>query len=309
LQGTGQEVGVPLVSHPAIKAVGFTGSRFGGLALAKVAAARREPIPVYAEMSSVNPIVILPGALGSRSETMATGLAGSVSMGVGQFCTNPGLVLLPEGEASEAFIASFASQMDASKGGTALHQGIANAYQTSTSTKKAHASVSTVVGIESKNPAGVAPYIFRATAASLLVDESLTSETFGPSTMLVTYSSPQELVDVIEGLEGQLTGTIQYDPTDLPLNPNLLSALQSRVGRIVLNGYPTGVEVCHSMVHGGPFPATSDGRSTSVGTGAIYRFTRYVCYQDMVNDALPAELKDGNPLGIWRTIDGQLSTK
>ena len=309
LQGTGQEVGVPLVSHPAIKAVGFTGSRFGGLALAKVAAARREPIPVYAEMSSVNPIVILPGALGSRSESMATGLAGSVSIGVGQFCTNPGLVLLPEGEASDAFIASFASQMDASKGGTALHQGIANAYQTSTSTKKAHASVSTVVGIESKNPAGVAPYIFRATAASLLVDESLTSETFGPSTMLVTYSSPQELVDVIEGLEGQLTGTIQYDPTDLPLNPNLLSALQSRVGRIVLNGYPTGVEVCHSMVHGGPFPATSDGRSTSVGTGAIYRFTRYVCYQDMVNDALPAELKDGNPLGIWRTIDGQLSTK
>ena len=307
LQGTGQEVGVPLVSHPAIKAVGFTGSRFGGLALAKVAAARKEPIPVFAEMSSINPVVVLPGALAARGSAIAGGLAGSVTMGVGQFCTNPGLVLLPEGAEADTFMASFAAQMDETKGGTALHAGIASAYQVSTASKRAHGSISTLVGIDSESPAGVAPYIFRTTATSLLIDESLTSETFGPSTMLVTYASNDELIDVIEGLEGQLTGTIQYDPSDLPISPDLISALQARVGRILLNGFPTGVEVCHSMVHGGPFPATSDGRSTSVGTGAIYRFTRSLCFQDMVAGGLPAELKDGNPLGIWRTVNGQLT--
>lgn len=307
LQGTGQQVGVPLVSNPAIKAVGFTGSRFGGMALSKVAAARKEPIPVYAEMSSVNPVILLQGALGSRGESLANGLAGSVSLGVGQFCTNPGLVMLPEGSASEAFISTFSSKMDESKGGTALHPGIAHAYRSSTDAKQKYDKVATLVALDSPNPTGVAPFIFRTTASALINDPSLTGEIFGPSTMLVTYASTEELVEVIESLEGQLTGTIQYDASDLPLNEDALLALQSRVGRLILNGFPTGVEVCHSMVHGGPFPATSDGRSTSVGTGAIYRFTRAFCYQDMIGEALPAELQEGNPLGIWRTVDGQLS--
>ncbi|NQV73049.1 aldehyde dehydrogenase (NADP(+)) [bacterium] len=307
LQGTGQEVGTPLVSHPAIKAVGFTGSRFGGLALAKVAAARREPIPVYAEMSSINPIVLLPGALEKSGEALAAGLAGSVSMGVGQFCTNPGLVLLPEGPDADRFMVNFASLMDESKGGTALHSGIAKAYKTSTSEKSKNEAVTTLVGIDASEGASVAPWIFRTTASSLLHDLSLTDEVFGPSTTLATYTSMAELVGLIQSLEGQLTGTIQYDPSELPLNTELLGALQSRVGRLILNGFPTGVEVCHSMVHGGPFPATSDGRSTSVGTGAICRFTRSFCFQDMVAEGLPNELKDGNPLGIARTVNGQLS--
>lgn len=307
LQGKGQDVGVPLVSHPAIKAVGFTGSRFGGLALAKIAAARSEPIPVYAEMSSVNPVVVLPGALAKRSEAIASGLAGSVSMGVGQFCTNPGLVFVPEGPLAETFVANFASQMDASKGGTALHQGIASAYRTASTEKSSNPSISTLVGLESASPSAMAPWIFKVAATSLINDRSLTSEVFGPSTTLVTYANLDELSRVIEGLEGQLTGTIQYDESDLPLSSDLLDVLQQKVGRLVMNSFPTGVEVCDSMVHGGPFPATSDGRSTSVGTGAIYRFTRAFCYQDMLQDSLPAALQNGNPLGIWRTVNGSLS--
>ena len=307
LQGTGQEVGVPLVSHPAIKAVGFTGSRFGGLAIAKIAAARKEPIPVYAEMSSVNPVVVLKGALAARSTAIAAGLVGSVTMGVGQFCTNPGLVFLPEGAAAEAFVAEFAGQMDASKGGVALHPGIAKAYKTASSEKSKNNNMTTVVGLEGTGPSSMAPWIFSVRAASLINDQSLTSEVFGPSTTLVTYANMDELIAVLNGLEGQLTGTIQYDAADLPLNEDLIGALQQKTGRLVMNSFPTGVEVCHSMVHGGPFPATSDGRTTSVGTGAIYRFTRAFCYQDMMQDALPDALKDGNPLGIWRAINGAMT--
>jgi len=309
LQGTGQDVGVPLVAHPAIKAVGFTGSRFAGLALAKVAAARKEPIPVYAEMSSINPVVLLSGALSERSDAVALGLAGSVSMGVGQFCTNPGLVFLPEGNATEAFIATFSNLMDESKGGTTLHSGIAQAYWESTKSKNEHGAVTTLVGFPTNEPSRVAPWIFRTTAASVLKDESLTSETFGPSTMLVTYASNDELVALLQAMEGQLSGTIHYQPSDLPLNGALISALQSKVGRLILNNFPTGVEVCPSMVHGGPYPATSDGRSTSVGTGSIHRFTRPFCFQDMVHDALPPALQDGNPLGIVRLVNGQLTDK
>ena len=305
LQGTGQEVGAPLVAHPAIKAVGFTGSRFAGLALSKIASERKEPIPVFAEMSSINPVVILEGALAERSESLAAGLAGSVSMGVGQFCTNPGLVFLPEGSAAETFVSQFASQMDASKGGVALHAGIAAAYTQSVTVKDENSNVETVVAATPSEGSRVSPWIFRTTAAALLQDDALAAETFGPSTTLITYSDSAELAKLISSLEGQLSGTLQYADSDLPLNDGVVSAMRSRVGRLLLNGFPTGVEVCGAMVHGGPFPATTDGRSTSVGTLAIHRFTRPFCYQAFVQDALPAELKDGNPLGIWRTVDGE----
>jgi len=304
LQGTGQSVGVPLVSHPAIKAVGFTGSRLAGLALAKVASERAEPIPVFAEMSSINPIVVLKGALADRSEAISEGLAGSVSLGVGQFCTNPGTVLLPEGEQADAFAAHFASLMDSSKGGTTLHAGIASAYDRATLQTDAHESVETLAATPN-DPASnrVNPWIFRTNTEALLSDTSLTAETFGPSTTLVTYRDEAELIRLIDSLEGQLTATIQADSEDLPFSQNLTAALRKRVGRLIVNSFPTGVEVCHSMVHGGPFPATSDGRSTSVGTAAIERFSRAFCYQGFPGDALPDELKDGNPLGIWRTTD------
>jgi len=308
LQGTGQEVGVPLVQHPAIKAVGFTGSRFAGLALSKIAAERAEPIPVFAEMSSVNPIVVLENALANRSESLAEGLAGSVSMGVGQFCTNPGTVFLPAGEAADAFATRFAASMDDSKGGTTLHAGIARAYDAATSKTHGNASVETLTSTPNDlSVSRVNPWIFRTTADALLSDSSLADEMFGPSTTLVTYRTEDELISVVDQLEGQLTGTIQADDEDLPLNPDLIDALKNRVGRLIVNSYPTGVEVCHAMVHGGPFPATSDGRSTSVGTAAIERFARPFCYQGFPDSALPEALRDGNPLGIWRTVDGSRS--
>ncbi len=308
LQGTGQDVGAPLVKHPAMKAVGFTGSRFGGLALTKIASERDEPIPVYAEMSSINPIVVLKGALRSRADALAAGLVGSVSMGVGQFCTNPGMILLPEGDEADAFAGNFAALMDDSKGGTTLHAGIARAYDSATSRIHSNSEVQTLSSTDNEVQNNrVNPWIFRTTASAVLADESLSQETFGPSSMLVTYNSEEELIDLIGGLEGQLTGTIQHDDTDLPLSSALISALRNRVGRMILNSYPTGVEVGNAMVHGGPFPATSDGRSTSVGTAAIERFTRAFCYQGFPEASLPDALKNGNPLGIWRTQDGELT--
>ncbi len=305
LQGTGPDVGIPLVEHPAIKAVGFTGSRSGGLAIAERAAARKEPIPVFAEMSSINPIVVRPNALANRSEAMAMGLAGSVSLGVGQFCTNPGLVLLPAGNNAETFIGAFSRAMDESRGGTALHAGIAHAYESATQERAQHASVETLAST-ANNPGAnrVNPWIFRTSVASLLADDSLTSEAFGPSTTIVTYADDDELLRVIKSLEGQLTMTVQADDADHPLDARIVAALQNRCGRLIMNGFPTGVEVCSAMVHGGPFPSTTDARSTSVGTGAIERFSRPFCFQDLPAAMLPDALKDGNPLGIWRLING-----
>jgi len=309
LQGTGQAVGVPLVQHPAMKAVGFTGSRFAGLALARLAAERPEPIPVFAEMSSVNPVVMLPGALEDRSEALAQGLAGSVSMGVGQFCTNPGLVFVPAGAAADAFAAQLSAAIDESKGGIALHAGIAKAYRQAIHERTALSAVTTVASAgddDDDASARMNPWVFRTTLAALSENEALAGEAFGPSTTLVTYDSLDELSCVLMGMEGQLTGTVHYADADMPLSDMLLAALQDRCGRLILNGFPTGVEVCHAMVHGGPYPSTSDGRTTSVGTAAIERWTRRFCWQDMVSDALPAELTDGNPLGIWRMMDGVL---
>jgi len=306
LQGTGQDVGVPLVDHPAIKAVGFTGSRFGGLAISKRAAARKEPIPVYAEMSSINPIVIRPHALKARKDALVAGLAGSVSLGVGQFCTNPGLVLLPAGNEAEAFIADFAAAMDDSKGGTALHAGISKAYNEATQARAGHAAVETLASTVNDTASNrVNPWVFRTTASALLADESLTGEAFGPSTTIVTYADDAELQRVIVSLEGQLTMTIQADAADHPMDTAVVRAMQERCGRLIVNGFPTGVEVCSAMVHGGPFPATTDARSTSVGTGAIERFSRPFCFQDVPQDLLPDAIKDGNPLGIWRLVDGE----
>lgn len=306
LQGTGLDVGVPLVEHPAVKAVGFTGSRAGGLALAERAAARKEPIPVYAEMSSINPIVVRSHALANRSDALVAGLAGSVSLGVGQFCTNPGLVLLPAGDNAEAFITAFAAAMDASKGGTALHPGIAKAYETATSDRTNHSAVETLASTANDTDANrINPWVFQTSAAALLTDESLTGEAFGPSTTIVTYTDDAELLRVLESLEGQLTMTLQADDADLPMDASVVSAMQARCGRIIMNGFPTGVEVCSAMVHGGPFPSTTDARSTSVGTAAIERFSRPFCFQDMPQAMLPPAVQDGNPLGIMRLVDGE----
>lgn len=307
----GIEVGLDLVKHPKIKAVGFTGSKEGGRSLMDAAASRPEPIPVYAEMGSINPVFILPGAMKERGAEIAKGLHGSVTLSAGQFCTKPGIVVTAEGAPSETFVESFRSLMSATGPFTLLTSRIHEAYVTGTKSRSAlRASTGGSPG-SGAAPAGseggfhAASAVFETTASAFREQPGLHSEIFGPATMLVRYSSREELLETARSLEGHLTATIHGTEQDLLDYADLIAILEFKVGRLIYNGFPTGLEVCHAVVHGGPYPATSDGRTTSVGTRAIYRFSRLICYQNFPDSALPAELKDENPLGIWRLVDGQ----
>lgn len=303
--GGGREIGTALVKDPRVKAVGFTGSRAGGTALMKVAAARPEPIPVYAEMSSINPVLILPEKLATEGEAIAKALAGSVTMGMGQFCTNPGLILLPAGAAADRFATVLKESLAASPNGCLLNSGITDAYRDALKARSTLKAEGFEILHEQPGEAcQVGTALYRATATAFLANPVLAEEAFGPSTLLITYTNEDELLSVINAQEGQLTGTIHGTDQDLKSNCRAGYALHERVGRLLFGGFPTGVEVCHAMVHGGPFPSTSDGRSTSVGTMAINRFTRAMCYQNAPQMCLPEELKDGNPLGIVRLVDG-----
>lgn len=309
LPGNGNDIGTALVSHPAIQAVGFTGSRAGGLALMAVAAARPQPIPVYAEMSSINPTILLPGALSQRGAEIATGFAGSLVMGVGQFCTNPGLVLGLAGPDFDRFAAAAAEALKPVPAATMLTPGIASAYQRGEDQLAGLGQVDTLLRGKSSGCQG-APSLFKTTGAAFLANHAMQSEIFGPASLLIACTDLAELLAVIEGLEGQLTATLQLqedDESDIAAARALLPALERKVGRILANGYPTGVEVSTAMVHGGPFPATSDGRSSSVGTAAIQRFLRPVCYQNMPRALLPAVLREPNERGVWRRRDGALT--
>lgn len=310
--GGGRDVGIALVKHPAVKAVGFTGSRAGGTALMKAAFDREEPIPVYAEMSSVNPVVILPEALATKGDALAAGLQGSVTLGMGQFCTNPGLVLLPAGEVAEKFADALGKALATTAPGCLLNDGIAAAYREALQKRQnlVPAGVEIVCADPGKAAEGackVGAALFKVDAATFLKHELLAEEAFGPATTIVTWSSKDELLAVINSLEGQLTGTVHGTAADLNGAGEVLAALQGRVGRLIFGGFPTGVEVCHSMVHGGPFPSTSDGRGTSVGTMAIDRFCRAFCWQGAPEATLPAELRNANPLGIWRMVNGTIT--
>ena len=308
LAGIGNELGTNLVAHPAIQAVGFTGSRHGGLALMAVAAARPQPIPVYAEMSSINPMFVLPHALKARAESLATGLVESLSMGVGQFCTSPGLVLAIEGEDLERFRGAVTQGLSARAGTTMLTPGIHGAYEHGMMRLAAHPQVDKLgSGVAVPGTCKGVPAMFATTAASFLQDAMLAQEVFGPISLLVGCADIAQMKQVAEHLEGQLTATLQMDEGDHDAARSLLPILERKAGRILANGFPTGVEVSYAMVHGGPFPATSDGRSSSVGTMAIQRFMRPVCYQNIAQALLPAALQDGNPLDIWQRRDGQLT--
>ncbi len=310
IYGAGSEVGTALVRHPLIKAGGFTGSRAGGRALFDVASSRPEPIPFYAEMSSVNPVVILPGALKERADQIAAGLHVSVTLGAGQFCTNPGLIWLADNEDSEAFVGKLGELMFGTPEQTMLTPGICSSYQSGISSRLNHAGVETVAQRQAEEERGgceASTALFRTDASRFLVSPELSEEIFGPSTLVITYSDREQLLQLANILEGQLTATIHGNDEDLRANSELLRVLETKAGRLLCNGFPTGVEVCHSMVHGGPYPATSDGRSTSVGTRALLRFTRQVCFQSFPNVALPDQLKEENPLGIWRMVDGKLT--
>lgn len=305
--GPGRTVGQALVAHPAVKAVGFTGSRAGGKALMETAARRPEPIPVYAEMSSINPVFLLPGAFENGPDDLAQGLCGSVNLGVGQFCTNPGLVLFRKGETASRWADQFKGEMANAPAGTMLNEGIRDSYMQGLEKRKSNPNARLLAAGqddgESKGFAGL-PAVFETTAKHFLEDPSLGDELFGPETTLVAGEDEGELVRIAESLEGQLTASVFGTEKDFEQHAGLIRNLEQKVGRVIFNGFPTGVEVCHAMVHGGPYPSTSDGRSTSVGTLAIDRFTRHVAYQNAPDSVLPDELKDGNPVGMLRLVDG-----
>ncbi len=308
LFGPGRDIGLALVKHPLVKAVGFTGSRAGGRALMDAAAARPEPIPVYAEMGSINPVFLLPGALQQNAEAIASGLQASVTLGVGQFCTNPGLVFVETSAAAQTFLHKLEAAMAATPPGTMLTAGLCASYQAGVEKFSRAAGVRRVVGVKADAGAGKAQAgaaLFVTDAETFLGNHSLMNEIFGPSTLVVQCRSRNQMLAAARQLEGQLTATVHGTPEELAASRDLLGVLEIKAGRLVCNGFPTGVEVCHAMTHGGPYPATADGRSTSVGTRAIERFVRPVCYQDFPDATLPDQLKESNPLNLWRLVDGK----
>ncbi len=303
LYGSGRGVGIDLVKHAVIQAVGFTGSRSGGTALMAAAASRPQPIPVYAEMSSINPVVLLPEKVDADGEAIAEGLFASLTLGCGQFCTNPGLIFLPSGH-GEGFIRKLRELVESAPSGVMLSAGILQAYRDSVAAIGGTEGVELIAHCLSKQTAHRAiSRVFSVKLRRFLEEPRLHHEMFGPATLIV-HGSLEEIIATVPELEGQLTATVHGTEDELRRHAELVSALERRVGRLIFNGFPTGVEVCSSMVHGGPFPSTSDGRSTSVGTMAIGRFCRSVAFQGFPQDALPDELKDANPLGIHRLVDG-----
>ena len=300
-----REVAQTLVADPRIKAVGFTGSRAGGLALMQTAAARAEPIPVYAEMSSINPVLLFPAALAARGAALGAGFVGSLTMGAGQFCTSPGLVIAEEGPDLDAFLAAAAAAMATSPAQDMLTPGIHAAYEQGVATLAQNAQT-LARGCPASGPHQAQGAIFKTSAAAFLAQAALGHEVFGAASLVITVPHIAEAASVLAALEGQLTATLHLDPADEPAAAALLPVLERKVGRILANGWPTGVEVCHAMVHGGPFPSTCDGRTTSVGAAAIERFLRPVCYQNLPAALLPEALADANPWAAPRRIDGKL---
>lgn len=304
LYGSGREVGIALVTDPRIKAVGFTGSRSGGVALTQAAQARAEPIPVYAEMSSINPVYLFAAALAARGEALAQGFVASLTQGAGQFCTNPGLVIGVQGPALDRFIRTTSELLPSCAAQTMLTPGIASAYDSGVGALTEHAKV-VAQGMPATGPNQGQAHVFVTQAQAFLANQHLQAEVFGAASLIVVCANNEEVRQVSEHLEGQLTATLHLDEDDLPSAKALLPVLERKAGRLLVNGWPTGVEVCDAMVHGGPFPASSDSRSTSVGTAAIQRFLRPVCYQDFPDALLPAALQHGNPLLLRRLLDGQ----
>jgi NADP-dependent aldehyde dehydrogenase len=307
LFGSGAHVGSALVKNPKVKAVGFTGSLSGGKALMDLAAARPEPIPCFMEMSSVNPLYVLPEALRSRGAEIGNGLFGSFTMGVGQFCTKPGLVFLPQNANADALVAEMTARVEKAAPAAMLTAGICRSYKAGVEQRQGNGAVKVLAEAGAGAAGGsthVSAALFEVSGDELLREPDLAKEIFGPSTLIVRYRDRQELMALTRSLEGQLTATLHGTDADIAGYGDLVGLLERKAGRLIANGFPTGVEVCHAMVHGGPYPATSDSRNTSVGSQAIYRFARPVCYQDFPQAALPEELKDANPLGILRLIDG-----
>ena len=310
LHGPGRTIGISLVTHSEVKAAGFTGSKAGGRALFDAAASRLDPIPVYAELGSTNPVFVLPGALRARGAEIAEGLKNSTTLGVGQFCTNPGLVFGVGSAELDSFVDAAGRLFAATQPATMLNQRIRSAYEEGVGRLRETDGVS--VAGESEPAADTtgnegAAVIFRTDCGTFQQNLILREEVFGPATVVVQGESADELMRIVEGMEGHLAATIHGTEEDLLEHSSLIALLRRKAGRLIFNGFPTGVEVCPSMTHGGPYPATTDVHFTSVGTAAIYRFARPVSYQGFPDAAQPAELQNANPLGIWRTVNGSLT--
>lgn len=308
VHGADPSLSVALVRHPATRAVGFTGSLQGGRALFDAAATRPVPIPVFAEMGSVNPVFVLPDAMKTRGAEIAQSLAKSVTIGVGQFCTKPGLLIgLHDGNLT-AFSQKLAAAISSTPCGTMLHSGIAERYRNGLAHRLSNRGLELMTEQRADLPATQVPSaVFVAEAQSFLKNSELAQELFGPATLVVSCDSREDFERIARSLEGQLTVSIHGTERDLEEHAALIDILREKAGRLVFGGVPTGVEVSPAMHHGGPYPATTDPRFTSVGTAAILRFVRPVCYQDFPQEFLPPELKDENPRGIWRMVDGKLT--
>lgn len=306
IYGSGGEVGQALVANRFIKAAAFTGSQSGGLALLKTAQSRPEQIPFYAEMSSINPVFLLPEALDSRAASMGAEFAGSLGMGAGQFCTNPGLVVAVKSHSLTTFITAAGEAVAKSGAQTMLTPGIHQAYTRGFQALVDSNKVREVArGQKGDGPNQCQAALFITSAADFLTEEALQDEVFGALSLVVECQNQDEVQCVAEALEGQLTATLQMEQDDLEAARHLVPILERKAGRLLVNGWPTGVEVCDAMVHGGPYPATSDSRTTSVGTVAIHRFLRPVCYQDFPDELLPEALQFNNPLSLKRLLNGE----
>lgn len=307
IHGRSTDVGMTIVNHPLIKAIGFTGSFRGGKAIYDAAVQRSEPIPVYAEMGSTNPVFILPRALKEKREEIAKGLTVSVTLGVGQFCTNPGLVFYENSEEAKKFRETAINNFSEVTPGIMLTEGIRDAYKNGIENARKNNGINFLAeGKAGEGELEGTAYLMQTDASNFLSNEKLEEEIFGPSTLNVTANDKSELIKAARNLKGHLTATLHATKEDLENYKDLVEILERKAGRLIINGYPTGVEVCHSMVHGGPFPATTDSKTTSVGTMAINRFSRPVCYQNFPDELLPEELKNDNPLGIWRLVNGEM---
>ncbi|MEP6674742.1 MAG: aldehyde dehydrogenase (NADP(+)) [Ferruginibacter sp.] len=300
----GIQIGIELVKHPLIKAVGFTGSFKAGKALNDVALSRPEPIPVYAEMSSTNPVFILPKMMKEHGAAIAAGYSASLTLGVGQFCTNPGLLFYRKTD--DVFKALLKNEFEKTNGGTMLTSNILKSYETGLNDLVATAGVDQLAtGKNSDENNYATPALMTTDVSTFNQHVHLAEEIFGPVSLAVRVNSRQEMLDIANKLSGHLTATVYGGEDELIEYKNLLEILEQKVGRVIINNFPTGVEVCSAMVHGGPYPATTNDRTTSVGTAAIFRFTRPVCFQNMPQALLPPELQDENPLSISRLFNGK----
>lgn len=306
VHGTSFASGKALVQADDTAAVGFTGSTVGGLALLQYSSQRKKPIPVFSEMGSTNPVVFLPDTLSKNAADLAAQYAGSITLGSGQFCTNPGLMLAIENDALHSFLDNLAKGIEATKPAKMLHAGIHTAYE-----KKSHAALEQN-GVEVIQQSATQaqdiealPTIAKVSGEAFLANPLLHEEVFGPYSLMVSCKDEQELIKVLKSVSGQLTTTVMGTDEDFAGHKNLLQLLPSIAGRVLFNGVPTGVEVCHSMVHGGPFPATTDSRFTAVGTNAVKRWVRPVCFQNCPDGLLPLALQNANPTAIWRLVDNE----